>query len=344
MLRWLASEFKAATAADEAARFALDLSDRQVSLIERSGGRERVRGVAPHDAADFGAELAKLRRMVSRGDRAPVDLLLPDELTLFRVETFPAEARRNVREEVWWRLDTLTPYRPEELCYDVVVVGVEPNTGFLDVHIAVAPKEIVDEAVVYARAWGFDPQRVTSRERAFGFPNGPLFLQASSGLTNARPLRRAAGALAAAALALAVVGAARGAWERHALAETLDAQRLEAEAALNDALALRERTLSLADRAMRPTARRKGQRLTLDWLQALASALPPEAVAQRIVIGDGALRIEGVADNAEAVLAALNVAEEFTTVRYAEPVRETGRRPAHRFAIEAALTAKGQDE
>lgn len=342
MLGWLATELKALTEPDETARFALDLSNQQVTLVERAGGGERIRGSVSQDDPDFNGGLAELRRIVARrrGGKAPVDLLLPPELTLFRIETFPAEARRNVRDEAWWRLDMLTPYRPEELCYDVAELGVEPTTGFIDVHIAVAPREIVEEAVNYARAWGFEPQRVSSRDRAYGFPRGPLFHQAASRLSETRTLRTAAFGMLAATLALGVIGSARAVSERHAIAEAAVARQSETDDTLQKALAMRQRTLSLADRAMLPAARREGERMVVDWMNALAAALPPETVAERIIISGGALRIEGLADNAEAVLAALDTAEEFSDVRYAAPVADSGGRPAHRFAIEARLTPK----
>lgn len=341
MLKWLAAELKATVEPDDSARFALDLSNQRVTLIEQRMGRIRELGAALHDSDDFHGDVEALRRMVARkrGAQAPVDLLLPEELTLFRIETFPAEARQNLRDEAWWRLDLITPYRPEELFYDVALLGVEPNTGFLEVHIAIAPREIAEEAIQYARAWGFQPQRVSAPGPAEGFPHGPVFVQAAQRGSETRTLRSSALVMATAALALAVIGVTRGVWERQALADALEAQQTAAESVLKEAQEARDATLSLAGRAIQPAMRRAEGRSALAWLDALAAALPTEAVTDRVMLGDGVLRLEGSATNADAVLAALATTDAFTLPRYAAPVTRGESERGHRFAIEASLGA-----
>ena len=75
---------------------------------------------------------------------------------------------------------------------DVTLLGAEPNTGFLEVPIAIAPKEVAEEAIRYARAWGFSPQRVTAPAPAEGFPRGPLFIQVAKRSSETRTLRGSA--------------------------------------------------------------------------------------------------------------------------------------------------------
>ncbi|MEL6980784.1 MAG: hypothetical protein AAGM38_19320, partial [Pseudomonadota bacterium] len=145
MFGWLKSELSAIARSGEASRYALDLSDRKVSLIERTATGPKLRGAAEHRAPDFEDQLARLRRRVmGRGfGSAPVDLLLPQEVTLSRIETFPAEARRNLRDETWWRLDAITPFRPEDLCYDVARRGGDAHLEKADIRLRPEQSDVV---------------------------------------------------------------------------------------------------------------------------------------------------------------------------------------------------------
>ena len=340
MWSWLKAELNAVFRSGGLSRFALDLSEQKVSLIERTAGGPRLRDAAAHQADDFELQLERIRKRVAgRGAEAPVDILLPSELTLARVETFPAEARRNLRDEAWWRLESITPYRPEELCYDVALLGVEPVTGFLDVSVALAPRDIVEEAVDYAKRWGFAPQRVGSAAPIAGFPQGPLFHQAADLLAETRSLRRGAVGLAVATLILAVAGVTRGVAARDAqLAHVADVT-VAAEADLALAMKARQETLDLAARALKPSLRRRSRSYAVNWLETLAIVLPPETVVDRLTVNGGEVRVEGAAANVEAVIAALEGSQTFSGARVAAapvPIRDGPRRM--RFAIEANLS------
>lgn len=340
MRAWLKAELNAVFRMGGLSRYALDLSEQKVTLVERTAGGLKLRDAALHRADDFELQLERIRKRVAgRRGEAPVDILLPQELTLARIETFPGEARRNLRDEAWWRLESITPYRPEELCYDVSLLGVEPVTGFLDVSIALAPRDIVEEAVEYARRWGFSPQRVTSAVPIAGFPHGPLFHQAADLLAETRSLRRGAVGLAVATLLLAVAGVTRGVAARDAQLNHVAEIAAVAESDLQTALKTRQATLDLAGRAMYPAERRRSQSYAVDWLESLAVALPPETVVDRLTVANGKIRIEGAAANADAVIAALNVSETFVDARLAAPSApiEAGER-TRLFAIEARLT------
>lgn len=345
MKDWFLSELRSITSPSVAARFALDLSNQMVSLVERRLGGDKERGSVEYGAPDFDDRIDMMRRIVARGrsGEARVDVLLPAELILARVETFPAEARSSLRDEAWFRLDSITPYQPANLCYDVALLGAEPVTGFLDVQIAVAPRDVVSEAVSYATSWGFNPQRVTGPALP-GFPDGPLLLQVGDARRDTKALRRSAGVLGAAAGVLLAIGATRGVYEREALAVQLEAEQTKAEQSLRAALDMRRSALDFAKRAMSPVDRRRSDRPALEWMNAIAEALPTNSRAERILMSDGVIRVEGVTESPEGVLSAFESAPAFTQVRHAaalQPISQSPRR--WRFAIEARVTARKPD-
>ena len=349
MTQWLMSELQALAAPTEIARFALDMANQRVSLVERTLSGRKHRGEAEHGTPDFEDLIETMRQRVARrhGREAPVDLLLPPELTLTRVETFPAEARRDLRDEVWWRLESITPYNAEDLCYDAAIVGVEPKTGFLDVSVAIAPREIVEEAIAYARKWGFAPQRVSASADIEGFPHGPVFLEAANQRREMRSLKRTAAGLIAASTLMGVIGAGAAVLERQQIADRLEARAAELDSQLAVDLETRASALDLAQRAGRPGARSQEQYNASAWVRALEEAAPPDVVINRLTLVDGMLRIEGATSNADAALAALEQSEAFETPRHAAPILSAGAGGAvgkEQFAIEARIAAPSSDK
>lgn len=303
MREWLVSEIRDVFAPSPSARFALDLSERRVTLLERTlSGARRVRGVARRSSADFAERLSSLRRMVARrkGQPARVDLLLPQELTLFRIEAFPAEATKDLRREAWRRLETWAPYSAEELCYDVAVLEIDPRSGVMTASAAVAPREIVEEAVRRALSWGFRPQRVSSAAPVEGFPGGPTFLETATELETTRSLRRQLLLLTALAVCFLSVGAFRAVSAQQTAAE-LAAERLEAtRAALVNVAQERDATLALATAAQAPAIARATSFLASERLRAIAASLPDGVRIDQIILEPHAARVDLSADAAAA--------------------------------------------
>lgn len=336
MLAWLKSELRQIAEAERRTRFALDMTETDVTLIERGPTGPVRRGTAVHGDADFDRRIAQLRAIVGIGDKAPVDLLLPPSLVLYRIDTFPAEASSDLREAVWWRLDTLTRLKPEELVFDVAKRRTDPATGFIELGLAVAPKDMVAEAIDFARKWRFAPQRVTASEAIEDFPDGPHFASVENLKAATRSLRRTTVVLATAAVVLAMVGVSRAVTERTALADAAAAERSITERTMRQASAYRDAVLAYAEDASAAAERRAEKPLAVEWLGALARTLPPGASASRILVADGVIRIEGVAINPDAVLAAVETAADYGSARYAAALRPAGG-AAMRFAIEATI-------
>ncbi len=347
MLDWLVSEVRDAFAQPDAARFALDLSSRRVALVERTRAGVATRGVADHNAPDFDERIRKLRRIVQRNPNAParVDILLPAELTLYRIETFPDDALSDLRREAWWRLERWAPYRPEELCYDVAVLESDPRTGFVSVAAVVAPREIVEEAVAYVREWGFRPQRVSVAADFEGFPNGPVLFEPANPRRELRALRRRAAALAAIALLMGCLGAYRGVSERESEAAAAEARLAATRTELDAALRVRQATLTLADRSVKPLRARDMRYLAAEKLRAVAAALPEGATVEAVLLDGRLARVSGVAPNVAAAVEALERSPVFEAAREAETAGRAPADPAgaRRFAIEARVSARAPD-
>ncbi|MEO1292416.1 MAG: PilN domain-containing protein [Pseudomonadota bacterium] len=339
MRDWLVSELRAMAGPQVCAQFALDLSEERVQLLERVTGGYVLRDEVMLNEPGFANRMVRMRRIVSGrpGAAAKVDLLLPPDLTLYRIESFPGHAKADLRNEVRWRLGTMSGHKPEDLHFDAAIVDEDEATGFLRVSIAIAMKESASEAAEFARSHGFMPMRISARQQDEGFAEGPTFRMATRLRRDTVFLKKSAAVLVVICLVLAVVGINRALWARWEIVEALEVRRQGAEATLAGALQHRQATLALAERASLPLRARTERPLTLTYLNALAESLPPRAKAERVSIDSGILRLEGVAENADAVLSALDITNGFTNARHAAAVVAAATPRMQRFAIEASL-------
>ena len=133
-------------------RFALSLSFEGIALLHRAAGGWRSVGEVALDVPDLAGALAGLREMAARLEpEAPhCKLIIPnDQIRYLTLETgsFEGEARRAMVESA---LDGATPYRIEELAYDISVEGTRT-------HVAAVARETLAEAETFALEHGFSP-------------------------------------------------------------------------------------------------------------------------------------------------------------------------------------------
>lgn len=119
----------------------------------RSGdiGMDRVARVTiGDDSAGRAAVEALARATGSPG----VVIALPPQHVLRRTLMLPEAIEENLRQAIGYDLDRHTPFRPDDLYFDAVVVGRDPARGVLRVDLATARRTIVDKALQTVEAWG----------------------------------------------------------------------------------------------------------------------------------------------------------------------------------------------
>lgn len=107
------------------------------------------------------AAIAALAASASAGIAAPKVIVALHPAQLLRKELLlPAAVEENLTQTVAFDLDRHTPFRPEQLYFDAVVVGRDPARKLLRVDWAAALKTVVDAAVKQVEAWGAVPVAV----------------------------------------------------------------------------------------------------------------------------------------------------------------------------------------
>lgn len=81
-------------------------------------------------------------------------LSIPARELLRKTLTLPAAIEPNLRQTLTYDLDRHTPFKPEEIYFDAVVVGRNPKKKEIRVDLVSCRKAVVDAAMRHATAWG----------------------------------------------------------------------------------------------------------------------------------------------------------------------------------------------
>ena len=136
---------------DEAVLYRPAAQQHASGLVESA--RIPLTGDANAVAATGRAAIAQLAYGTTTGEPRVV-IALPAKQVLRRTLTLPSAVEENLRRTVGYDLDRLTPFKPDELYFDVVVVDRDAAKGELRVDIASVRRTIVDQAVALAVGWG----------------------------------------------------------------------------------------------------------------------------------------------------------------------------------------------
>jgi len=99
---------------------------------------------------------------------AKVVVALPAGQVLRKTLTLPAAVEENLEQALAYDLDRHTPFKPDEVYFDAVVVGRDPQKNEIRVDWAAALKTVVEQACRRAESWGAHVVGVTPES-----PTGP---------------------------------------------------------------------------------------------------------------------------------------------------------------------------
>jgi hypothetical protein len=146
--------------------FALSLSFEGIRLLHRSGTGWTPVGEVGLDSPDLAGQLAVLRKTALALDPAGLrtKIVLPNE----QIRYLSLDTTRASEEDIRRALDGTTPYRLDELVWDVVRGGGRT-------YIAAVARETLDEAESFALDHRFGPVSFAARPEEFTFIGEPFF-------------------------------------------------------------------------------------------------------------------------------------------------------------------------
>lgn len=329
---WWFGELREAFSGRAVPSHALALSEHEIALIEK--GVDTPLKVVDAEAADLPEQIEGLRSLIAgRRDEDPVvEVQLPSEQVLFSKVTVPGTG--DPADAIRGQLHGLTGQAADGLVFDFAITR-KPKAGLEgEAVVGVAMASTVDEAVNYARDWGFTPARITSIEAPRAFRRGPDLLHDAARVAGSKLPKIAAG-LAALALCLAGAATARALSVR---ADLIERARAEAAAlpAVEDDLAERELALAeFAHAAAMATDLRETTMPVWRILAEIAVTLPSDVVLSGVGYREGQLRLSGTAGSIEDLSESMDGSAIFSGPYF--PETQGRRAGTARFVMEVAV-------
>jgi general secretion pathway protein L len=145
----------------------IEFGDGQATFLRAQvvDGRVALTKVAAVALSGEAAEVAAAGRAAvdslaatANGSNGPlkVNVALPPNQVLRKELTLPAAVEENLRQTLAYDLDRHTPFRPEQVYFDAVVVGRDPVRRTIRVEWAAALKTVVDGPRKQVESWGAD--------------------------------------------------------------------------------------------------------------------------------------------------------------------------------------------
>jgi general secretion pathway protein L len=239
-------------------------------------------------------QLATLRQAMAQVDREDlrVALCLPASDVLCRQLHLPLAARDNVRQVAAYEMDRQTPFRVEQVRYGVRETTTRASAGKFVAYLAVVPRTQLDPLLARLHDLGMGIDAVDVAEG-----NGRLgvdLLPSEHATRRANPRQRLNLILAAATVALVLIG--MGTWIHNRQA-ALEAMQADVENMRGDAqrvAALRQRLSDSAGAAGFLAQRKSAAVPVLAVLEELTRRLPDDTWLERLTVDNtGQLGFQG---------------------------------------------------
>jgi len=269
-----------------------------------------------------------------RPDKMSLVLRLNSDNVLSKIVKLPAATEENLHAVVGFEMERLTPFRPEDVCYDGVVVGREPETRQISVRIHVVPARVVNCLLALVPSTLGVPDRNRARISTEGKTARVEFLPPDAA---GRGGRRVLGLLVVANAVLLGVAAGIPLFDQHTALGQLRAQLERARRTAAEANAVQARIDAYQNKVAAVRAVKSARPAAVEILEEVAARLPDSTWVQRIELKAGKLRVSGSSAAASALIALLEASTLLDRVSFVSPVTRDSRTGRERFLISAVV-------
>ena len=328
------------------ARLALQVDDHEVRLHDLAD--EKWVEIAHWSVADGGdRELpAEVLAAVAGRERLAL-LVLPRRDVLRRKVEVPIALAENLPEAIGFELDRYTPYKPEQVYFDTVVLSRDEGRGRLGIELGAVPRERAEGALVLASGLGFTPAGLLA-ELPMGGAGSLDFLPSSQ-----RPRHRSSdqwtlllpllGVVLLGLIALVVPIAQKRAQVRH-LEPLVNEARVRAEAAET----LHRQLLAQQDEHNFLLARKHGQPIAIEVLDEATRILPDDTWVHLLELKSDVknpaknqeLQVRGETGISGKLISVFEESRLFTQATYKSPVTKGQQGAGDMFHVAAEVKKK----
>ncbi|MEO6968820.1 MAG: PilN domain-containing protein [Rhodanobacteraceae bacterium] len=290
------------------------------------------------------AMFAQACRGIDASDRRLV-LLLPPGCALRRRLQLPAAAASDLRRVLGYEIDRQTPFKPEQVDYDVRVLDAGAPPGQLVVELIAAPRVQIDPLLERLRGLGIAPDAVDVcvDDTPGAGRVGVNLLPLGSRPRRAHPRRRINAILAAACVLLAVLAMSQWLANRRTALDAMQAQVDTLHAQARQASGLREELVNAAGASGFLAARKRATPSALSVLQDLTARLPPDTWLERFSLdAQGGVDMQGESAKAAGLIDTLRASPLLTEPKLQGVIQPDPATGKERFDLSAQLRANGE--
>ncbi|GLQ48211.1 type II secretion system protein L [Dyella lipolytica] len=290
------------------------------------------------DALDASAQQAMLSTAVAGVDRQDLRLALclPHDAVLRRRLLLPEAARDNLRQIGAFEMDRQTPFRTDQVYYDLRELPGPAPAGRIAAELVAAPRSAVDAKLEHLRNAGIAIDAVDLCDGDVRL--GVNLLPPEMARVHRDPRRRLNLGLAAAAVCLLLF--CLGQW-LHNRQEALAAMQAQVEDMRGDAQKIGELRKQLEDSsgAAGFLARRKTESIAVvDVLQDLTTRIPDDTWLERFTVdSSGRIGIQGQSAKAASLIDALQGSKLITGANFQGVIQRDPATNKERFFMDAEL-------
>ncbi len=349
-MSWWGAELAALLPANLRARL---LRGPEVLLLTVHAQGLRVRRERTHDvlaaipwAAGNDAQRADFARAcagIDPADRRLVLLLPPDNVLQRRLH-LPQAAASDPRRVVGYEIDRQTPFKPEQVWYDVRVLQNDSPRGQIAVELIAAPRSEVDPLLEKLRGIGVVPDAVDvgADSAAVSSRDGVNLLPPEARPRRPQPRRRINLALAAACVLLLVLTMLQWLDNRRAALDAMQAQTDALRAQAKQATALRDELINAAGASGFLAARKRAAPSALTVLRDLTSRLPADTWLERYSQdAQGQIAMQGESAKAASLIDRLRESPWLTEPKLQGVIQPDPQTGKEHFDVAAQLRTSG---
>ncbi len=316
------------------ARLILTRSDTSLTAAYSDEAGVRALGQWPLDEAAQGRHERLLAEHPELED-AELVLCLGPEQSLVKTFKLPAVAEENLRQVAAFEMDRLTPFKAEQVYFDVRLLDRLAQTRQIRVELALAPREKLDLILDELLAMGWRPERVDvghGTEIAghdllpdkFRPPKSrwpKIFTIASAALLSS---------LIIAVLVLPII-------MNHKLAEELEKETKRVGKTAMEVNALREKAEKMADETGFLTQKKRKEPIVLDMLEELTRVIPDNTSLNGLQYRDQKVIIQGQSPAASSLIERIEASPYFKNTNFVSPVTKDISSGQERFQISSEV-------
>jgi general secretion pathway protein L len=265
----------------------------------------------------------------AKGGNRRVRIELPREQVMSRIVSLPSQVRKNLGQVITYEIDRLTPFRPDQICFDFRPLDAQSKAGKVAVEIALCRRDLVSKWLDRLRRAGASVEQILWEDawpKANLLPPSERPQGAGHGLSPTKLLLALVLGLAAAAMIGPV-------WQKNQSLAALEQQLSELTAASEEVSQLRDAIDRARQGSIAVLENKAGQPRMIDLLRELTDRLPDDTWVQNLDYREGEVQIRGESSQAAALISLLEQAPGFEEVVFRSPVVQVAATGQERFHI-----------